>query len=251
VTPSTLGDEIELLRWDSEHFGFPVARVCGPTGPTRISRAVDAAESRGVRCLTALVRADRVDVITTAEDLGFRCYDVRTDLDRQIDGSHDMPTDKGLRLATASDLLHLEPIARERFSATRFVSDPHFSTELARSLYVEWLRRGHRDEGRRLITTSGLDGFVVCHLDGESGVGTIELIAVSAGAEGTGLGARLLHGAEALFVDAGFERAHVVTQGRNLSAQRLYQRHGYRTGDVSLWLHRWAPNPDLAPSPRA
>ncbi len=107
---------------------------------------------------------------------------------------------------------------------------------------MEWLRRGHRDAGRRLITASGLDGFVVCRLDGESGVGTIELIAVSAEAEGTGLAARLLHGAESLFMDAGLARAHVVTQGRNLSAQRLYQRHGYRTGDVSLWLHRWAPS---------
>lgn len=208
----------------------------------RMSTAVAAAESQGVRCLTALVRADRVDVITAAEDLGFRCYDVRTDLDRRIDASHEMAADSGLRPATESDLLRLETMARERFSTTRFASDPHFPSELAKSLYVEWLRRGHRDESRRLITTRGLDGFVVCHIDSESGVGTIELITVSVGAEGTGLGTQLLHGAEALFADAGIERAHVVTQGRNLSAQRLYQRHGYRTGDVSLWLHRWAPS---------
>jgi ribosomal protein S18 acetylase RimI-like enzyme len=242
VTESTLGEEIELLRWDSEHFRFPVARVCTPLEPTRMSTAVDVAESQGVRCLTALVKTDRVDVITMAEDLGFRCYDVRIDLDRQMDRAHGVSAGKGLRLATESDLLQLEPIARERFSATRFVSDPHFPSELARDLYVEWLRRGHREEDRRLVTVSGLEGFVVCHLDHNNGVGAIELIAVSAKAEGTGLATRLLHGAESLFMDAGLVRAHVVTQGRNLPAQRLYQRHGYRTGDVSLWLHRWAPS---------
>lgn len=240
MTESALDEAIELLRWDSEHFGFPVARVCDPTGPTRMRAAIVAAESQGVRCLTALVEADRVDAITAAEDLGFRCYDIRMDLGRQIDGSQGTLADHGLRLATESDLSHLEPIARERFSATRFASDPHFQGEFVKGLYVKWLRRGHQDERRRLIVASELDGFIVCHLDGESGVGTVELIAVSAGAEGAGLGARLLRGAEALFVDAGLKRAYVVTQGRNLLAQRLYQRNGYRTESVSLWLHRWA-----------
>lgn len=239
MTEGVLDEAIELLRWDSEHFGFPLARVRDPSKPARIRAAAKAADDRGVRCLTALLKADRIDVVTVAEDLGFRCYDVRTDLDRRIDGVRGGLADEGLRLATESDLPHLEPIARERFSVTRFATDPHFPRELVKSLYVEWLRRGLRDQSRRLIAANELDGFIVCNLESANGAGTVELIAVSTGSEGTGLGARLLRGAETLFVEGGLERAHVVTQGCNLPAQRLYQRHGYRTGDVSLWLHRW------------
>lgn len=242
MTESALHEAIELLAWDSEHFGVPIARVCDPSGPAQMRAAVDAAESLGVRCLTALVKADWTEAIATAEDQGFRCYDVRIDLDRQIERAQGTLADEGLRLATDADFSHLEPIAQQRFSVTRFAADPHFPEELTRDLYVEWLRRGHRDESRLLVTAGELDGFVVCSLEGASSVGTVELIAVSARSEGTGLGGRLLRGAEVVFADGGLERAHVVTQGRNLQAQRLYQRYGYRTADVSLWFHRWEPS---------
>jgi hypothetical protein len=33
--------------------------------------------------------------------------------------------------------------------------------------------------------------------------------------------------------------ATVVTQGRNVAAQRTYQGAGYRTSRTSLWFHRW------------
>jgi hypothetical protein len=30
-----------------------------------------------------------------------------------------------------------------------------------------------------------------------------------------------------------------VTQGRNLAAQRLYQRTGFLIRDLQLWYHKW------------
>lgn len=239
---SAPSEAIELLQWDSEHFGFSVARVHNPVGPERMRAAVDAAEGCGVRCLTALVDADQIETIGVAEDLGFRCYDVRVELDRQIEGPQGSPGVLGLRVATECDLPNLEPIADRRFSISRFAADPHFPDVLVGRLYVEWLRRGLRTESRVLLVTSELEGFVVCCLERNGGLGTIELIAVAPEAEGNGFGDRLVRGAEALFADAGLKRARVVTQGRNLSAQRLYQRHGYRTAGVALWFHRWAPS---------
>jgi hypothetical protein len=32
----------------------------------------------------------------------------------------------------------------------------------------------------------------------------------------------------------------VVTQGRNVRAQRLYQAHGLLTRSIGLWFHRWS-----------
>lgn len=229
--------EVERLEWDSEHFGFPVARVTCPQNPERLRRAAECADRMGVRCLTALVGTDRTDVVRAAEAVGFRCYDVRVELDRPVGaGSAKVPQ---IRQASESDLSILEPIARTRFTSSRFFADPNFPDDRAGELYVAWLRRGLIAEDRLLLTTAERDGFVVCHLADKTKVGTVDLIAVAHGAERSGRGAELIAGAEAGFEQAGLERARVITQGRNLAAQRLYQRHGYRSCGVALWFHRW------------
>lgn len=233
-----MGDPIEHLAWDSEHFGVPIARVAEPDSVERLERAADFADDAGVRCLTALVDAGSTEAISAAESLGFRCYDVRIEFDRGVRG--DLGDVEGIHRASEADVQALAPMAGERFFTSRFYADPHFSEDSVRGLYVAWLRRGATTEDRQVLTVDGLHGFVVCHLDDQARLGTIELIAVSKQSEGSGCGGKLLDAAEKVFADAGLDQARVVTQGRNLSAQRLYQRHGYRTCDTALWFHRWA-----------
>ena len=230
-------DPIEHLVWDSEHFGFPIARVSEPGSVVRLEKAVDTADKAGVRCLTALIGSDSTEAISAAESLGFRCYDIRVEFDRGIRG--DLGSIDGVRRATEEDIEALTSMAGERFLASRFYADPHFSDDSVRDLYVAWLRRGSMTESRLVLTTDGRQGFVVCHLDHPVRLGIIELIVVSAQSERRGYGGRLLRAAETAFAEAGLDQVQVVTQGRNLSAQRLYQRHGYRTSAMALWFHRW------------
>jgi hypothetical protein len=39
--------------------------------------------------------------------------------------------------------------------------------------------------------------------------------------------------------DRGAATVSVVTQGRNVRAQRIYQQFGMRTRSLELWYHRW------------
>ncbi len=238
----SLRDEtvVERLEWDTEHFGFLIGRVIGPEGPDRIRAAAEVGDRMGMRCLTALVNVGDTATISAAEDAGFRCYDVRTELDRPVQNEPVGQPEGGVRQASERDLASLEPIARTRFSISRFYADPNFPRDRVGELYVAWLRRGLADDDRFVCATSDLDGFVVCQLEGRARVGTIELIAVSPESEGSGLGAQLLFSAEEAFAAARMTQARVVTQGANLPAQRLYQRQGFRTRGVALWLHRWS-----------
>jgi dTDP-4-amino-4,6-dideoxy-D-galactose acyltransferase len=229
-------DPFERLSWDSDHFGFPVARVPSPAGVDRLKAAALAADRAGIRCLVACVEAGDTAAVTTAEDIGFRCYDVRVELARAVGPASD---GEGLRSVSEADLERLEPLAARSFFTSRFYADPHFPTGAVDDLYVAWLRRGVTSDERLVLTTADLDGFVIGHLDPRAGAGTVELIAVAERSRGRGLGGGLLRGAEAVFARARLERARVVTQGANLPAQRLYQREGYLTSRVSLWLHRW------------
>ena len=81
-------------------------------------------------------------------------------------------------------------------------------------------------------------GYLSCHLP-EPQPGPDGLLAVSAAAQGRGLGHRLLQPPCTGSPRQGAGQVAVVTQGRNIPAQRLYQRYGFRTQSVQLWYHRW------------
>ncbi len=66
------------------------------------------------------------------------------------------------------------------------------------------------------------------------------LIAVDADARGCGLGIALTGAAVGWCRTRGLSRVTVVTQGRNVAAQRTFQRAGFVTVSTGLWFHRWA-----------
>jgi len=227
---------IDLLEWDTRHFGVNIARLPEPQDAGKISEGIAAAERAGVQCLVTLIELDRTAEIVAAEAAGFRSYDVRLELDR-VTG--DAATAPEPIVATGADLPRLEEIARQSFFDSRFYADPNFDDDRAAEMYALWVRRGIEDDERALLTTEERDGFIVCHLDTEGRVGTIDLIAVADDTRGRGIGSQLVEAADTAFAEAGMTRTRVVTQARNIAAQRLYQARGYRTAAASVWLHRW------------
>jgi dTDP-4-amino-4,6-dideoxy-D-galactose acyltransferase len=229
---------VEKLEWDSAFFGLPIGRVRDNVVADEIELATREASEHELRCIYLLASADDGMLIGSAQAQGFIVRDIRVELERPVAG-HPMAMD-GLRCGLTEDLPRLAPIARERFRSTRFFADKRFPPDRSAELYVEWLHRGLTGEpDRQTLVTKDATGFIVCHLDPSARVGRIELIGVAAGASGRGLGSALVAGAGAIFYNASLHHATVVTQGNNIAAQRLYQRHGYRTSQTHLWLHRW------------
>jgi dTDP-4-amino-4,6-dideoxy-D-galactose acyltransferase len=228
---------LEPLDWDSRFFGVPIARVLA-SGPEDVGAAREEAERSGIQCLYLLVPVDDLATCSAAENVGFRLVDVRVELGKSLNRGDAAAT--GVRQERSGDLPALEHLARERFEQTRFYADPRFPRDRVAELYVAWLHRGLADgSARTVLVADDGDGFVLCHVG--DGSGTIELIAVDDDSEGRGIASTLVRGADAWFASAGMTKARVATQARNIAAQRLYQRHGYRTEAVGIWLHWWAP----------
>jgi dTDP-4-amino-4,6-dideoxy-D-galactose acyltransferase len=80
--------------------------------------------------------------------------------------------------------------------------------------------------------------MVTCHKNNQDRA-RIGLVGVAADQQGKGVGRSLVFGALAWFHKAGSKEVEVATQGRNLEAQRLYQRCGFLTSRVSVWYHKW------------
>jgi dTDP-4-amino-4,6-dideoxy-D-galactose acyltransferase len=230
-----------LLEWDSEFWGLTVARISGDTLTDEEWAVVDAwARSHHVDCLYFLARADDPGSIGVAQAAAFRLVDVRVEL---LWESTEVARQERIRTYRRDDLERLRTIARTRHENTRFYKDGSFPRERCADLYDTWIVRSCEENWADVVLVADHEhrasGYVTCHLDAVSGVGSIGLIAVAADAGSKGLGGELVLGALGWFREHGVDKISVVTQGANIGAQRLFQRCGFRSSSTGLWFHRW------------
>lgn len=233
----------EVLPWDSAFFGFPIGRISGADTSDALAHTLARADAEGIRCLYYLVAADHLPVLHTALHHGFIPYDIRVEFERRLAAPAPPETGVVVREADVADEPVLSQLAAEAMTATRFALDDHFPRDRVPLLYAEWVRRGlSSGAARRVLLAEPAAGFLVCGLDTEVLRGSIELVGVARPFARQGIGRVLMAKAHAIMLESGCERANVVTQGRNVAAQRLYQNLGYKTVTVAWWLHRWHPD---------
>jgi len=241
-----------LLAWDSDFFGVRVARVHpGRLTPATASAVMGWCEAHAIDLLYFLADADDPLTIGLAEDYGFRLVDLRVTLDRPLDGAQALRAPDAVRPVRPADLPALQAIARTGFAQSRFYADPRIPDERAAALYETWVTQRAQDPAAHVLVAEmegQAAGFITCLRSGAQG--TIDLFAVGEGARGRGLGQALVSAALDWFAGQGAAGVSVVTQGRNLAAQRLYQRCGFVTCAMQLWYHRWfAPENTPAAQP--
>lgn len=234
----------ELLEWDSTFFGCRIARVVGHRLDDAAARAaLDWCEREAVACLYFLADADDAATTAAAEAHGFGMKDIRVTSACDLDQPRPAPAPDGPRVRPASraDADAIEAMAAASYTDSRFYFDTRFPRERVSGLYRRWARQsveGGADQVLVLEQVGRPAGFITCHLLPER-QGSVGLGCVDAAARGQGLGAHLYGAALDWFASRGVRRVSYVTQGRNVRAQRLIQRLGFRTESVRIWYHRW------------
>src|SRR5436309_5219847 len=152
--PSETAENVscELLDWDSDFFGFPVARVRGSTLDERSAASIDEwCTEAGVRCLYLLADADALETARVADAHGYRPVDVRLtlrhDLDRLPDGALPVP----IRDGRPGDIPALAAVATRSHHDSRFYHDPGFARDRCDALYATWIEGAVRDPARSVL----------------------------------------------------------------------------------------------------
>jgi dTDP-4-amino-4,6-dideoxy-D-galactose acyltransferase len=235
----------EFLEWDSAFFGCRIARAIG--GRLDDVTAQNIAEwcaSQAIDCIYLLASSDDDDTVRAAEHAGFHLVDIRLTFECRLTekrAEESNTTEPLVRALARDDIPVLRQLAAGAYSTTRFHYDRHFRPERATELYQTWIEKscnGYADEVLVAELRREPVGFLSCHLD-SAAAGQIGLVGVREDVHGTGVGRALVGACLAWFQTRKVERVRVVTQGRNIGAQRLYQRHGFQTHAVQLWYHRW------------
>lgn len=233
----------QYLDWDSNFFGVRIARI---NSNRLIEETLKEANSwcaaNKIDCLYLLADTDDDMTVLQAESGNFHLVDLRMTFQKQIADSDNVPTnDNRIRLCKSQDIEELRLIARKNHSDTRFYFDRHFSHELCDELYATWIERSCENFADAVFVVDHdgeAGGYISCHLR-EGNVGQIGLVGVGPTLQGKGIGTLLVGHAVNWFATQGMRKVTVVTQGRNVAAQRLYQKRGFLTQSVQLWYHKW------------
>jgi dTDP-4-amino-4,6-dideoxy-D-galactose acyltransferase len=234
----------QYLEWDSAFFGYKIARVSGGRWDQEgIASALDWCATHAIDCLYFLADADDTLSTALAEENRFHLVDVRITFElRSFDVLPDITTlRRDIRLCAPDDISALRAIAKHSHRASRFYYDPHFSKALCDLLYETWIEQSCMDDAHTVLVAEDEGqpiGYTSCYFDKQHS-GHIGLVGVAAAARGRGIGLALLVESLRWLAAHGAHRASVVTQVRNIQAQRLYQRCGFLTRSVQLWYHRW------------
>jgi dTDP-4-amino-4,6-dideoxy-D-galactose acyltransferase len=241
-----MSEHLQYLAWDSDFFGRRIARLTANRLDQHLLREAEAwCYAERIDCLYFLADADHDETVACAEAAGFHLVDLRITLDQRLPtgapaGAY-QPATAGVRMATTTDIPALRTMAAANHLDSRFYWDPHFPRARCDELYATWIEKSCTGYAEALLVAekdAAAVGYLSCHLDSDR-CGQIGLVGVHRDWQGHGLGRHLVAESLRWFSAAGAERVTVVTQGRNVAAQRLYQKYGFLTHGVQLWYHRW------------
>jgi dTDP-4-amino-4,6-dideoxy-D-galactose acyltransferase len=236
----------EFLLWDTSFFGCRIARATvNQLSPQILQDILEWCRSHAVDCLYFLSASDHQETVRVAEDNGFRFVDIRVTLQCELKDRPTMSDNSAqsltVRPSRETDIPVLQSIAHASYRDSRFYFDPCFPEESCRSLYQTWIKcccEGNADVVLVAEINDQIVGYVSCHLTSRIH-GEIGLVGVDSAIRSRGVGKVLVHHSLNWLAAHHIQTVRVVTQGRNIAAQRLYQHCGFLTHSLQLWYHKW------------
>lgn len=250
------------LAWDSEQLGFRVAKIdhllaVGPYGQAIQTKKalLDAMltdpRNRGIRYIACRVNADDLSGLHLLEQQNFVTVDgiltFSLDLSRWFPTSMDI--DYEVRPARESELDEIRSIGATAFVYDRFHSDPIIPRAIADKLKATWVENACRGVVADLVIVASKDhkvlGFVTCKINRSAGkcfgtgIGSLDLVAVSAEARGKGVAYWISQASLEWFKKNGMRFVEVGTQFRNHAASTVYQKAGFKLVSSSITLRKW------------
>jgi dTDP-4-amino-4,6-dideoxy-D-galactose acyltransferase len=238
----------KILEWDSNFFGFTVAKIMPPRmrkdelvdtlaamkadGVTLAYWAADPEDEESQACAQAsnAFLADRkVTFIISSQEIQA--------VAESPTGS-DLPVEEYLDLVSTPEL---EDLALQAGLFSRFKIDPRIPENKFTELYKIWINRSVAREIAATVFVVRRDGKIagMVTVGGKNGRADIGLIAVDASLRGRNAGTALVKAAQNWGVRMGFSFAQVVTQGGNEPACRFYEKCGYKVDKVENIYHFW------------
>ena len=237
---------IQKLDWDSKFWGFPVAFLSSRhLTENIICRVEPFVKSMNIRLIEYLCDCHDRTSVEIAESNGYRFKDIRLTYQKKLLSSKvedDMYSDYKLIKADAQHYGILRDLSRDIYIDSRYYYDANFDNEKVAEFYMLWAEKAVRSEYDDMCYLLKYGGNILGFATIKNkcdGLASIGLVGIDKKHSGNGHGLILMTLLLNKLHETGFKTVRVVTQGRNYSAQRLYQKAGFLTYSTELWYHKW------------
>jgi dTDP-4-amino-4,6-dideoxy-D-galactose acyltransferase len=237
-----------ILSWDSDRFGFPVARLSSSITPDDLAKAVEQLRAHGVRLGYLSTAAERALDEGTLSRYGGSLVDRRITYVAEV-SANGVSREVAARTSAPAVAPYAEPtvtselrsLARQSGEHSRFRTDPRVPAGVFESIYDAWITRSVRleiaDEVSVVRANQRIVGLITLRAIEE--IAEIGLLVVDASSRGQGYGRSLVRYAGEWGRRRGLTAIRVVTQRANQAACALYESCGYVIERIENVYHFW------------
>lgn len=235
--------KFQILDWDSNFFGFKVAKVSSSlTNEDEFHSLEQLLKENNVRLAYLFVEpGTKMDALLQSKNIFLA--DEKVTYSKTINLKSDKEVDEHIYLNDEEGVSEkMLDIAIQTSKHSRFRIDKKMPQNAFKELYFKWIQNAVKDfENVKLFVYNNEDTLkgLIYLKEINDKIGSISLIGVDHGYRGEQIGSKLIHQCEAYFKSINKEEVQVVTQKANELACRFYEKNGFIVKDVTNVYHWW------------
>lgn len=242
VSNIILHPKYSILKWDSNFFGFTVAKIITDKLNFKdLKKILTDLKKRNVSLAYFASDSANKDLQKAAKSLGgfLTGQKITYILDlKSIPAKSSVsavPVEEYDKVKPNNDLIRL---ILQGGVYSRFHVDPKISDKQYRDLFTLWISNSTKNNTIFVIKRNDrIVAFV--SLNEKDKRGNFDFITVDKSFRGRGFGNALLYNAHKWFVSKGYDIAQAVTQRENVVACNVYEKHGYHIEKIENFYHFW------------
>ncbi len=229
---------IKKLLWESEMTGVQIADFKFEKLKNNRAEIEKYCINENIEFIQSCVDINDRDAILFLEKSGFHFEDIKLSMVMKLDKNIDINS-YSYEIAAEEDIERVKDISKELFYYSRFNI---FGEKASKMIYEVWAEKAVKGEFDDIClkvreNNGDISGIItIKHISEKEA--RIGIIAVELTNQKSGYGMKMMNGAKKYLLERGIEKFYVVTQGKNINAQKFYHKCGFVNEKIELWYYK-------------
>jgi len=230
----------EILQWDSEFFGFKIARIDNFTSQKDFEQLLEELKLQEVKLAYCIASPQNNKANETFSKFA-NLVDKKTTFYQKIEPKQ-YQLDSNIEIYNQNTLTpELIELALQSGEFSRFKVDKNFPAGSFEKLYTKWIENSVNKQFDDAVYVYKIENKIVglLTLKDKQNIGTISLIGVDQSVRGQNIGSKLIQKTFYHYSQKNIFDIEVVTQLDNHLACKFYEKNNFKIKNIQNIYHLW------------